>query len=326
MRAVRTVLVAFVLLLPVAVFADGSIIYLSPETGNYSIGDTFQESVNIDTGTGTVNAGEADIAFDTTALEVEGISIDGSICDSWPTPPKFSNTAGTISFTCSINDSYTGDSGEFATITFKALSDANTDIRLTGGSALEKGDSSNILSNMQSASITIAPTSYVPSKDTTDVQVATTTATSTPEASAPPITPSFTDYAPNIQAGQYIVVKGSASPDAIIVISLQKDDGDPVQSTVASGADGSFTFASDQGAEPGTYTLSAQTKTPDGQISDQSERITIVVSQADLLASAGLIGTVASDMLPYAAFAILMIAIIGYLRHRRKYHTFRQQS
>lgn len=60
-----------------------------------AVGDIFFADAMVTTDT-PINAIEAAISFPPDLLEVEDVSLDGSILDLWPKEPSYSNTLGTI--------------------------------------------------------------------------------------------------------------------------------------------------------------------------------------------------------------------------------------
>lgn len=73
-------------------------ISLTPASGQYAAGQTFTTQIRVNPQGDDVNAVEASLSFDTSALQVIDLSKDGSVFSLWTTEPEFSNSAGTITF------------------------------------------------------------------------------------------------------------------------------------------------------------------------------------------------------------------------------------
>ena len=71
--------------------AANASLYLSPESGVYTIGDEFPVSIMIDTDGKPIVAAEGNVTFNKDELEVVGVSKDGSILTQWTIEPEYSN-------------------------------------------------------------------------------------------------------------------------------------------------------------------------------------------------------------------------------------------
>ena len=186
------------MLLPVTSFADGARLLLSPSTGTYTVGSTFDVRILASTGTTSVNAIEAALSFNPRTVIVDHVSIGGSVLSSWPTPPEFSNTNGTIEFAGWANNRYLGSEGTLVTVTFKAVSVGETPLTFESGAMLApEGQETNIVSTLRSGAYTIQPKSEADSAPTgAPVPVAATTSEPVPE----PATPASDDERRSAQA------------------------------------------------------------------------------------------------------------------------------
>ena len=77
--------------------ANAATLYLSPSSGNFSVGNIFTVNVLVNTENADINNAEATINFPSGLLEVISISKSGSIFSLWVEEPTFSNSAGTLS-------------------------------------------------------------------------------------------------------------------------------------------------------------------------------------------------------------------------------------
>ena len=337
------------LLLPAGIaFAGGGVLYVSPDFGSYSIGQTFTVQVLADSGEQAINAAEADLTFNPEALEVESISTDGSILGSWPTPPAYSNTDGTIEFSGVTAEHFTGTAGLLVTITFKALSNMQSDARLAAGAILAADDrESNIITSMRSGVYNIAPqedpdgpaaAADASSTDSSDgsgdrmaddigaddasstdgAQAAADTDVPDQSDSNGPAAPVLSNYQDQIQVGERIIVEGTAPASSTVSVYLQEGS-DPAERTdLTSGSDGSFTFVSDTEAQEGVYHLWAFTLGSGAAQSEMSNKIDISAVPSGAAASAIFVSSLLSKNMPFFSLVVFGILGIGYLYHRHK--------
>ena len=110
----------FLFFIPIKVHAQEGSFYLSPASGNYGSGSTFNVNVLVKVQGIAINAAEAVISFPPDKLEVVQISKNGSIFSMWAEEPAFSNTKGKISFVGGVpSPGFQGNSGKVFTILFK---------------------------------------------------------------------------------------------------------------------------------------------------------------------------------------------------------------
>ena len=116
--------------------------YLSPNSGTFFIGSTFDVSVFVNTGGEDVNAVEANLKFDPRKIQVASPTAGKSFIGIWVAQPTFSNTTGEMSFVGvvpfpGINTS----SGLVSTITFRAISPGETSVLFQDDSKILRNDS-----------------------------------------------------------------------------------------------------------------------------------------------------------------------------------------
>jgi hypothetical protein len=324
MTPVRTLaLVTLLFLLPNACFADDGTLYVEPAFASHVVGESFEARVLVATGGSDINATEAEISFNPQSLEVERISTDGSILASFATPPRFSNENGTIKFTGWTKSPYNGEHGLLITVVFKALRNITSNVQLTAGAILASGGGeSNIITSMRSEVVSIAP-KELPRVDahSIDIEEATSSPATTSPQIPPPVTlppsPQFTEYSANFSAGDRIILKGTAPPNAKLALWLAKGGALPEVSSVYADPEGTFTYVSDEKAQAGEYHLWATTEAG-GAESDRSQKVDIVVTDAPLLASAESVSNVLGGLLPYISILFLLGLLGGYVRYRLK--------
>ncbi|MEK7462459.1 MAG: cohesin domain-containing protein [Patescibacteria group bacterium] len=108
---------------------------LSPNTGSYSVGQTFSTTVRVVPGVDNVNAVEAGLKFDPKLLSVVSVSKTGSVFSLWTTEPTFSNAAGTVSFGGGSPSPFTASSN-IVTVTFRTVAAGSAAVSFTGASVL----------------------------------------------------------------------------------------------------------------------------------------------------------------------------------------------
>jgi len=158
-KLVKLFLLIFVLDLFVAssVNAAGATLFLSPASGEYTVGKTFNISVMVDSGGGVgINAAEGEIAFDTSLLSVASVSESGSIFKLWTTNPTFSNSEGKITFGGGSPESYKGTTGKIFSVTFSAKKVGEAVVSFKAGTVLAAdGKGTNIFGGFGNAKYTI---------------------------------------------------------------------------------------------------------------------------------------------------------------------------
>ncbi len=313
MKSVALFAFFFSLLSNFAQAADGTL-YMSPERGAYNIGEVFEVKVMADSGGVPINAVEAELNFNPTALAVETISIQNSILSSFSTEPTFSNTEGVIAFSGWTGGTFTGNDGLLVTITFKALRDASANAHLAAGAMLAVQDGSNIITSMKSGVYTVAPRELV----RPTLQSSSSSSKVIPDIiSVPAPPPLFTQYEQSIRKGEQIVVQGTTDPSARLILWLQKGSEETMHG-VTSDADGTFTFTAPRAAEEGVYRIWAAVEDAYGVPGPQSDRIVINVRSAGLAASVVPSTDMISTLFPYIALLLFAALAAGYLAHRHK--------
>ncbi len=158
----------FLVLLFVGAFSVPSItkaatLRLSPETGVYTLGNTFTVIVGMNTQSKPVNAADAQITFNPKELAVVGVNKGNSIFTLWTLEPTFSNTAGTVSFGGGSPSGYTGGNGTIMSITFKTLGAGTPKVNFKTGSILAAdGLGTNVLTTMSGGTYTVQAQSVTP--------------------------------------------------------------------------------------------------------------------------------------------------------------------
>lgn len=315
------VLIAFTLSLlsfPLASFAD-AVLYISPEKGTYTAGQVFEVKVYADTGGKLINAAEGDISFNTEALAVDTVSEDGSILQSWSTPPQFSNDEGTIRFAGWTKNNYSGVGGLLITVRFKALRTMVGNARLAAGAILAAdGQESNIITSMRSGVFKIAAPDLP--EDVASINHASsskeTSSSTAIDAKLP--APVFDDAPDQVAIGDHIVVRGNTEPNAHVTVYLAHGSESEKETQILSASDGSFTYVSDDPTVAGVYHMRASVIANDGRQSVPTDAIDITVSPTGVAASAIFGASLIFETIPF--FALLILGGLGaaYIYHRHQ--------
>ncbi|MCK4592560.1 hypothetical protein KAT63_03950 [Candidatus Parcubacteria bacterium] len=140
-------LILFFLTTPIAK-ASGASLYLSPNSGTFYAGSTFDVSIILNTGGNNVNAISADLKFDPKKIQVVSPVTGKSFISIWVTSPSYSNLEGKISFRGGIpSPGVNTSSGSALTITFRAIEPGETTLYFldTSKVLLDDGKATEIL-------------------------------------------------------------------------------------------------------------------------------------------------------------------------------------
>lgn len=153
------------------VYLDGSSllpraeIFTSPSKANFQVGSTFDVPIYLNTKGNNINTINLKLSFDQSKLFIVKPSFGKSIFAIWLEPPNYDNENGLASFTGVIPNGIVTDSGLIATITFKAVSVGQAEIKLTDYSSanLNDGLGSDVILNLKGSIFNIIPKKTPPS-------------------------------------------------------------------------------------------------------------------------------------------------------------------
>ncbi len=252
--------------------AEAATLNISPSSGIYTVGKTITARVVVRTSGQSINAVSGQVSFSNDTLMLTGVSKGGSIITLWAQDPTYSNNAGTVSFQGVTLNGYTGNSGTVVTLTFRAKAEgtANINIASSGSSVLlNDGNGTDVLSDTNGANFTIrkavstpvvTPPPVVVPPPVEEIPAAEPVIVTPPPA--PSVAPLFTDYQNPLAPGGFVVVKGTATPNTTLNISLthanQNGDTTVTQTSIPVVESGLFIYVSDEKVTEGsTYTLIA---------------------------------------------------------------------
>ncbi len=307
--------------------AHAATLSLSPSGGNYTVGKTISVRVLVGSGGQSINAVSGAVSFSNDTLTLSSISKSG-IITLWAQDPTYSNGAGSASFQGVILNGYSGGAGTVVTLNFKAKAEGSATVSISGSGSsvlLNDGAGTNVLSGTSGASFSIIrgstppPTTTEPTTPVTVPVVPETPVTPT----VPSLTPTFTDYANPLLPGNFVVVKGTGSPNSIVTITFTQGMPDGTntvkQIAVPTTDTGTFTYVSDEKAlEGNTYTLVATNR--EGQ---HTAPLVLNVKNSWLFIATGIIASIIAIKISALLALLILLIISGYLLYRN--HVLKQR-
>jgi len=291
--------------------AHAATLSTSPSAQTVSTGSTVTVRVVVNSAGQSINAVSGGVTFSNNLLTLTSISKAGSLVSLWAQAPSYSNSAGTASFQGVILNGFTG-SGTILTLTFKAKAPGTAAVSLSSDNSsvlLNDGNGTNVLSGTSGDTITITPASNAqPSKPAQPVvPVVIPSSPATPVQNA---APKVTEYQNPLLSDNFIVIKGTATPNSALTISLSGNSS-AQQSNVPVDSNGLFTYVSDDKVKNGVYTVTISAE--DGQ------KTTVSITVKNPLTFVLLSWVVALITLKISIFwIILLIIICFYLWHRNR--------
>lgn len=155
----------FVIGLALPVTIDAATLYLSPSSGSYNVGQTFQVSVLVSSPGQPVNAYSGTISFTQQNLAVVSLPQTDSIVSFWVQQPNFLNTTGQIIFEgVTFDPGFQGSSGRILTISFRAKAAGSVILSFTKSAVLaHDGKGTDILTSASGAQYNIRVAEVEPS-------------------------------------------------------------------------------------------------------------------------------------------------------------------
>ncbi len=141
----------FFLFQPQEITAKGEAkLFLSPATGSFLVGSTFDVSIVVDTDDVNINTVKADLSFPPDYLQIVLPSSGMSFISLWLEQPTYSNTKGTISFAGGKPEGIKTSSGIVSIITFRAIKAGEAVIKILPSSNVlaHDGKGTEILSTI----------------------------------------------------------------------------------------------------------------------------------------------------------------------------------
>jgi hypothetical protein len=140
--------------------AKGASLSIFPQIGNFTVGNTFDVSVFLNTGGDDISAVKVDLQFDPEILQVITPSKGLSEVEGWIFPPSFSNQKGTITLQGGFSvQTINTSEGLISVIVFKAISSGKTIVDFLDSSKvlIGEGEGVNILTSVNRGVYNIIP-------------------------------------------------------------------------------------------------------------------------------------------------------------------------
>ncbi|MBI5728816.1 MAG: hypothetical protein HY983_01030 [Candidatus Magasanikbacteria bacterium] len=140
--------------------AQAATLFLSPKSGVFTVGKTFDVDVRVDSGGQGFNSAQATLQFPRDVLNVQSIdsSAVSTIFNFWLEQPTFSNDKGIISFLGGTTDGVVGASVPLLKITFVAKGSGDAQVAASDAAiTASDGSGTNILSNVSGAFFSVKP-------------------------------------------------------------------------------------------------------------------------------------------------------------------------
>ncbi len=158
------------LALPTFVFSANASLSIFPSTGSFPIGDIFTAEIRIDTGGNEVGTSDATLVYNPYDLEYVSVSDEGSVFSTILVDST--RKKGEIDLSGFVERGqkpYSGRNGLFATVTFRPIRNASTQLHFSKGAitpplslTASVGNMANLLSGLHAASYTLVPKETVP--------------------------------------------------------------------------------------------------------------------------------------------------------------------
>ncbi len=136
--------------------AASASLFLSPTSGAHFVGDKFNVLIYVSSASQATNT--YDVYLSVSNLTVNGISVGGSICILYPSPPSYNNVSA--HFRCGLpTPGYTGSGGYIGSISVKGNTPGTAKVFVDGTSQVlaNDGAGTNILTSRGTATFNIQP-------------------------------------------------------------------------------------------------------------------------------------------------------------------------
>lgn len=122
---------------------------ISPASGAYAVGSTFDVQIQIDTKGQSINAVQMELFFPPDKLQLVSPSAGTSVISIYTTPPKYDNSTGRVEIVGGIPNGINVSNGLIAKLTFRVKSLGSASLRFGGNSQilLNDGRGTNVLDN-----------------------------------------------------------------------------------------------------------------------------------------------------------------------------------
>lgn len=145
--------------------ASAATLFLTPASGEFPIGQSFDVELRVDSQGEGFNAAQATIQFPIDILQIKSVDFSsaGSIFNFWLQPPTYSNTTGRITFIGGNTSGLVGSSVGILKLSFYAHAAGTASVSISDSAVTASdGSGTNILTSVQSAQFSVSPTQVNP--------------------------------------------------------------------------------------------------------------------------------------------------------------------
>lgn len=162
-------------------------IYLSPDQGNFNIGDEVNINIKINSEGESVNAGQASLNWPSSVLKFIETDKTNSVFNFWVDEPK-SSTEGSMSFIGGTSNGISGEALQILKVKFKAIGGGVAEISLSDAAiTAADGKGTNVLSVIKGAAFAIGAEVVKPQIPTVTVPPSTPTPVPAPTPKPAPV-------------------------------------------------------------------------------------------------------------------------------------------
>ena len=136
--------------------ASAAMIYISPSSGSYTIGQSITVTARINSSGSPINASEGTITWTKDALQFVSVSAGGSIFKYWPVDPAVRGNNSVIFSGGLPSPGYNGSAGTILKITFTAKAAGTGTVQVSGAKVLANdGQGTDVYTGSGTASLVI---------------------------------------------------------------------------------------------------------------------------------------------------------------------------
>ena len=156
-QSIKRLIIAPFLFLIFSLQAYSASVSLLPASGLYVVGQNISITMYVTGNKEPINAVAGQLKFSKDMLQISSIVKDGSIIKLWAEEPTFSNKAGTINLAGIVFNGFNEVKGKIVTINFTAKRTGQASVLFSSGSVLANdGNATNVLEDLNGASLTIS--------------------------------------------------------------------------------------------------------------------------------------------------------------------------
>ena len=266
-------LIVFIFIFPYIV--NAGTLFITPQSNNVRVGDTFYVLVNTDTKGISINAASVDIKYDPAFLSAQSVGYSNSIFSLWVEEPAYSNTTGIVHLSGGLSSpGWNGPNGAIIRVTFKAKASGQTKISLENGSVLANdGLGTNVLTSAFGSNISISEaTPVIIEKVIIDNDISSSTSsTTTNQISDTFLIPIINNLPDKLLEGDKLEFGGNGVFSGQVLVYIQKGKNNPEITQVNTDEYGGFDVVYNRPVLSGYYKIWARNILADNMMSDLSE-------------------------------------------------------